>query len=160
VLYLAQPPRRNRPSRDFPCACLCFTSFIPLTRVWWDLKLSSIHIQNSSVLCLHHLTCAQRLGSILSINKRTNCLPFLPFGSQTRPSPPWTGSPSTTSSSPLSKRTPPLPRNIANSLHPELLLLNRNTTCFILAHLQVLVIRTQAGVYLAPPKHPPSHHHH
>jgi len=157
----------------------CFTSFIPLTHVRRDLKPSSTRIQGSSTL--RHRTrvsspqqhpeasssLAFRLGSTLSVNRRTNCLPSLPSGRRTRPSPLQIGSTSMISSSRQDEITRPLLRNKIEpnpspviSLRPNLLLTSPHVTHFILARLQVLVIRTRAGVYLAPPECPPPHHHH
>jgi len=153
--------------------------FFPLTHVRRDLKLSSTRIQGSSAL--RHRTRVSspqqrpeassslmfRLGSMLSVNKRTNCLPSLPTGSRMRPSPPRIRSTSTISSSCQDEIIHLLQRNKIEpnpspviSLCPNLLLTSPHVTCFILARLQVLVIRTRAGVYLAPPEHPPPHHHH
>jgi len=170
VLYLSSLLEGNRPLRDFSYRS-CFTSFIPLTHVRRDLELSSTRIQGSSALCHRtHVSSPQqrseassslafRLGSMLSINKRTNCLPSLPSGSRTRPSPPRIGSTSTISSLRQDEITHPLLRNKIEpnpspviSVCPNLLLTSPHVTRFILACLQVLVIRTQAGVYLAPPE--------
>jgi len=54
----------NRPLRDLcTCTCSCFTSFISLTRVRWDLELSSIRIQDSSILCHHTRASSSHLCS-------------------------------------------------------------------------------------------------
>jgi len=160
VLYLSSLLEGNCPLRDFSYR-LCFTSFLPLTHVRRDLKLSSTRIQGSSAL--HHRTrvsspqqhseasssLAFRLGSTLSVNKRTNCLLSLPSGSRTRPSPLRIRSTSTISSLRQDEITCPLLRNKIEpnpppviSLRPNLLLTSPHVTCFILARLQVLVIRT------------------
>jgi len=178
TLYLSSLLEGNRPLRDFSYRS-CFASFLPLTRMRRDLEPSSTRIQGSSAL--HHCTrvsspqqrpeasssLAFRLGSMLSVNKRTNCLPSLPPGSRMRPSPPRIGSTSMISSSHQDEITHPLPRNKIEpnpspviSLCPNLLLTSPHVTRFILACLQVLVIRTRAGMYLAPPKCLLPHHHH
>jgi len=175
VLYLSSLLEGNRPLRNFSYRS-CFTLFLPLTRVRQDLKLSSTRIQgfghHTRVLSPQQRLAASsslafRLGSTLSINKRTNCLPSLPSGRRMRPSPPRIRSTSMISSSCQEEITLPLPRNkiepsppLVISLRPNLLLTSPHVTHFILARLQVLVIRTRAGVYLAPPKCPPPQHHH
>ena len=102
--------RRNHPSRNsLVRAHASLRSSLSLTCDGTsNLVAFAFRTQASFVIWTSRcLTCTQRLDLMLSVNKRTNCLPSLPFGSWTRPSLPRTRSTSTTSSLPPSKRAPP-----------------------------------------------------